>query len=104
MTLRFTRPILAFFLATAGFAAVPVDDTAAADALMAQSAWDEARRAYLALHARLEKTLGPEHPKTVLALANACDASVPLAAHLNSLPLCMRVLALREKIAGPDAP
>ena len=39
----------------------------------------------------------------MLALANACDASVQLATRLDSLPLCMRAVALREKVSGPNS-
>jgi len=77
---------------------------ATAETLMAQGSWDEARRTYLRLHALLEKSVGPEHPQTVMALANACDASVQL--HRASMPcrFCRRALDLREKVLGPDAP
>ncbi len=103
MTLRFAGLLLTLLLPAAALAGPAVNSTIA-DALLLQGSYEEARQAYLTLHARLEKTLGPEHPQTVLALANACDASVPLTASLDSLPLCTRVLALREKVPGPDSP
>ena len=103
MKLHFAAQIFALLLPVAALAA-PGVTTAAADALLAQGSWEEARRAYLTLHARLEKTAGPEHPQTVLALANACDASVQLATQLDSLRLCTRAVALREKVNGPNSP
>lgn len=74
------------------------------ESLAAQGSWEEARRAYLERYESLKKTLGPEHPETALALANACDASVPLAGRLDSLPVCTRALALREKVLGAGSP
>ena len=76
---------------------IPAASMEQANALMTDGNWDAARREYLSVHASLEKTLGPEHLQTVLALANDCDASVQLTARLDALPLCMRALALREK-------
>jgi tetratricopeptide (TPR) repeat protein len=80
------------------------DWNAAAETLMAQGSWDQARHTYLRLHSLLEKTLGPEHPQTVMALANACDASVQLASQIDALPVCRRALELRERVLGPQAP
>src|SRR5215472_17961333 len=77
---------------------------ATAETLMAQGSWDQARLAYLRLHNLLERTLGPEHPQTVMALANACDASVQLASRIDAIPVCRHALALREKVLGPDSP
>jgi tetratricopeptide (TPR) repeat protein len=78
--------------------------SAAADALMKQGSWDEARRTYLKLHASLATALGPDHPQAVVALANACDASVRLTARLDSLRLCERALDLTEKTTGSNSP
>ena len=103
MPLRFADLLLTLLLPAVALAG-PAVNSATADALLLQGSYEEARRAYLALHATLERTLGSEHPQTVLALANACDASVPLTARLDSLPLCTRVLALRESVLGPDSP
>jgi tetratricopeptide (TPR) repeat protein len=77
---------------------------AKAEALMAQGSWDQARLTYLRLHSLLEKTLGPEDPQTVMALANACDASVQLASRIDAVPVCRRALELREKVLGPKSP
>jgi len=74
------------------------------DALGAQGLWEGARRGYLERYESLKKTLGPENPETALALANACDASVPLAGRLDSIPVCTRALALREKVLGVGSP
>lgn len=73
------------------------------DSLMEQRRFHEARRAYLALHAERSRTLGPEHPQTILALGNACDASVQQADRINALAICNKALALREKVLGPNA-
>jgi Tfp pilus assembly protein PilF len=90
-------------LAMPVFAQLP-EQFAAAEAQMVQGSWEEARRGYLALNMTLRKTLGPEHPQTILALANACGASVHLADRYDSLPLCTKALELREKVLGPDSP
>lgn len=99
---RFASVLLIFSFALPCFASQATELNTTAESLMVQGSWEDARRTYLKLHGLLEKTLGPEHPQTVLALANACDASVPLAAHLNSIPLCTRALELREKLT-PDS-
>ncbi len=87
MTSHFARQLLIFALVLpARVFSQTIELNATAESLMVQGSWEEARRAYLKLHASLEKTLGTEDPRTVRALANACDASVPLAAHLNLHP------------------
>ncbi len=96
--------ISALMLPMTVFADQAKDWNAAAETLMARGSWDQARLTYLRLHGLLEKTLGPEHPQTVMALANACDASVQLASQIDALPVCRRALELRERVLGPQSP
>lgn len=103
MSNHFVSVLLIFIFVLPVFASEAIELNATAEALMAKGSWEEARRAYLKLHVSLEKTLGPAHPQTVLALANACDASVPLAAQLDSLQVCKRALEMRERVSGPDS-
>jgi tetratricopeptide (TPR) repeat protein len=109
MTLtRFAVFLLFSSLLPAGDSRVPIGQVlewdAAAEAQMKSGAWDDARQTYLKLHASLESALGAEHPQTVVALANACDASVKLTARLDSLALCTRALDLTEKVRGSNSP
>jgi tetratricopeptide (TPR) repeat protein len=103
MSTHFASVLLIFFFVLPVFAGEAIELNARAEALMAKGSWEEARRSYLKLHATLENTLGRQHPQTVLALANACDASVPLAAQFESLQVCRRALELKEKVSGPDS-
>jgi len=98
MASRFAQMLLIFAFALPACAGRAGELNSQAQIQMARGSWDDARRLYLELHGFLQKVLGPEHPQTVLALVNACDASVPLAARYNSIPLCTRALDLQEKL------
>ena len=102
MTNRIAQVLLFFAFVLPVFASQAGELNTAAETQMVRASWEDARRIYLKLHGVLEKTLGPEDPQTVLALANACDASVPLATRLNSIAICTRALELNEKLA-PDS-
>ena len=91
-------------LGAPAFGASMADDAASANRLMARGEWEEARHAYLRLHEGLLKSVGAERPLSAQALANACDASVPLAGRLDAKPLCLRALAVNERVSGRDAP
>jgi len=49
-----------------------------------------------------QKSLGPEHPKTIIPLNNLAGLHKKMGAYDRALPLYQRVLKIREKSLGPE--
>jgi len=51
-----------------------------------------------------ERTLGPEHPETVVSLARLAGLYIDQGAYSKAEPLLQRALSAREKVSGGDDP